>query len=126
MYFITEWSERVRADAQWLSLRQWICMHVVHRMHERRAAPMHSHHLIMSDGSIRAAEGLLDTSSAVGAVATKHTIAPGGAGSVPQLGALQEVMHAPAEVGFSTSVQATAIMDCTLSGVLKVRWNCSV
>ena len=97
-------------------------MHVVHR-DLARVARMHSHHLIMSDGSIRPAEALLDTSSAVGTVATR-TVA--GAGRVPQLVVQQEVMHALAEVGFSTSVQATAIMDCTLSGVLQVQHSSSL
>lgn len=91
-------------------------MHVVHR-HLGHHAPIHSHHLLLSDGTIRAVDGPEGQASAVGTVATRTF---GGAGSVPKLSVRQEVMHALAEVGFSHSVQSTAIMDCTLSGVLQV------
>lgn len=74
-----------------------------------------SHHLLLSDGTICSAE------TAQNAVAAVCTHAVGGAGNVPELAVRQELMHALAEVGFSHSVQSTAIMDSTLCGVIQVR-----
>lgn len=91
-------------------------MHVVHP-NPGHDGPIHSHHLLLSDGSIRPADCTVGNVHAVGTVAVRDF---GGPGSVPELSVRQEVMHALAEVGFSHSVQSTAIMDCTLSGVLQV------
>jgi hypothetical protein len=96
-------------------------MHVVHR-HPGPDSPIQTHHLLLSDGSIRAseAEGPGGGARAVGTVAV---MSYGGTGRVPELHVREEVMHALAEVGFSHSVQSTAIMDCTLSGVLQVLFS---
>jgi hypothetical protein len=119
IYFITEWIERTHDDAQWFSLRRWICMHVV-RHSDGRHRSTHSHQLLLNGSSVQdGCSTVARANAASGAVASDAHLF-GGVGRVPALSVRKEVMHALAEVGFSHAVQSTAIMDFTLSDVLQV------
>lgn len=114
--FIVRWLDFHHAEQQWRSLRCWISSTVLLRDPPKQSLPpacasdAHAHEALAVVGEA----GVARWPHACGNL-------PTGVGAPPLLVPLEEVASALALVGFTAALQATDVMDSTLSGVVLVR-----